>query len=161
MLRYVSRLVILLGWIAATPALAQSPDESGNAATTASAVAYLDTYGDLDVDALSRIYAEDARFVDETSLILPDPFNWEGRDAILAGIRGWREASLRHIDYELSSIFEAADRVVFVGDVLTERDGPDGPVRYRYPAVTIVTLSDGMVVEHRDYIDYRGGLRID
>lgn len=161
MLRHVSRLLILLGWIAATPVLAQSPDESGNASTIASAVAYLDTYGDLDVAGLALVYSEDARFIDETSLILPHPFNWEGRDAILAGIRGWRDASLRQIDYELSSVFEAADRVVFVGDVVTEVAGANGPVRYRYPAVTIVTLSGGMVVEHRDYIDYRGGLRID
>lgn len=147
--------------IGAAPAIAQTPRQSGDVATIDAARAYLDAYGDLNVDALARLYAEDADFIDETSRIMPNPFIWEGRGAILAGIQGWREDSVEHIGYELTSIFEAANRVVFVGSVVTDLRGPGGPVRYRFPTVTIITLAGGLVVEHRDYVDYRGAERID
>lgn len=146
--------------MAPAAAFAQSHRVSGDPVTIGTAQAYLEAYGDLDLQALAQLYAEDADFIDETSRIQPKPFIWEGRDAILAGIGEWRE-SVEHIEYELTSVFEAAHRVVFIGNVVTDLRGPGGRVRYRFPTVTIVTLTGGRVVEHRDYVDYKAAARVD
>lgn len=146
--------------LCAAPACAQTPRQSGHADVIATATTYLHAYENLDVVALADIYAEDADFIDDTSRIMPNPFVWHGREAVLAGIQGWRDDSVEHITYELEQVFESARRVVFIGYVVTDLRGPNGQVRYRYPTVTIVTLRDGLVIEHRDYVDYAAATRV-
>lgn len=138
----------------AHPVWAQSARPRSDQAVIEAARSYLVAYGDLDTDALAQIYADDAVFIDETSRIMPAPFIWHGRDQILEQLAKWRADSVNHIGYDVTSVFEAAGRVVFIGHVVTDLDGPNGPVRYRFPIVTIVTMTEGRVAEHRDYVDY-------
>lgn len=135
-----------------------SPRQSGDRAAISRALEYLDAYERLDVAELSHHYAEGANFVDETSLALPEPFIWTGRDSILAGITRWK-STVRGLDYRLTDAFESAGRVVLVGTVDSISRGPNGDVTFIFPIVTIVTLEGDHVVEHRDYADYAGARR--
>ncbi|MEZ5960894.1 MAG: nuclear transport factor 2 family protein [Hyphomonadaceae bacterium] len=138
-----------------------SAQERGEPSARETAQSYLEAYSALDLDRLATLYAESAEFNDPTSTHVEGiggPFVWHGRDAILAGIRNWSR-SIRSLHYEVERVYEASGRVVFIGAVYPEVDGPSGPVRYRYPIVTIVTIEDGLVTEHRDYTDYASGAR--
>lgn len=157
MLRIAIAAAALL--FAAAPCEAQTqPRQSGDAAAIERARAYLQDYEQLDLAALSRHYSERADFVDETSRAFPEPFIWTGRDAILAGIGRWKD-TVRRLEYRVADTFESAGRVVFIGTVDSVSPGPDGDVTMVFPVVTIVTLEEGLVVEHRDYADYAGTIR--
>lgn len=135
---------------------------SGNAETIAVARSYMDAYQALDLTRLEAFYAEDVAFNDPTSVRVPGiggPFVWRGRSEVLAGIRGWT-AYVRSLNYNVERIYEASGQVVFVGDVNPVVSTPNGTAQFRYHIVTIVTLEDGHVVEHRDYTDYAGAAQV-
>lgn len=121
---------------------------------------YIAAYERLDIDALRPLYAENVEFIDETSLGFPQPFMWSGRDAVLAGIESWK-ATVKHIDYDVSRMFEMEGRVVIIGTADTLSERPDGrQAAFRFHIVTVVTFKDGEVVEHRDYVDYAAAERL-
>jgi ketosteroid isomerase-like protein len=135
--------------LAGGAALAQDTPE-------AVAEAYLAAYQAQDFAALETLYAEDAVFIDPTSETVPGiggPFDWTGREAILAGIRGWGATRL---EYEIDRSYSASGHVVFDGAVAAIYETQAGSVAYRYPIITIVTVEDGHVTEHRDYTDFSG-----
>ena len=145
----------------AAPATAQSAHR-GDAPTIARALAYLDAYQVLDLERLETLYAEDATFDDPTSLRVPGiggPFVWRGRSEIMAGIRTWSQ-SVTSLRYDIEDIYEASGRVVVQGAVNPVVATPNGAVQFRYRIVTIVTVEDGMVREHRDYTDYAGATQV-
>lgn len=152
------RRVILCLLAAATLSanVGAAPELHGDAAVIAQARAYLDAYARLDLVALERFYAEDAAFNDPTSEAVADiggPFIWRGRREILAGIGRWK-LSTKSLNYRLDRVYEASNHVVFVGEVLPLVAGANGTTQYAYPIVTIVTIANGKVVEHRDYTNY-------
>jgi ketosteroid isomerase-like protein len=154
----VRRAVVFLLALASTGAAAraEAPSVHGNAATIAEARAYLDAYARLDLAALERLYAEDANFNDPTSETVPGiggPFVWRGRAAILAGIGRWKQ-SVKSLNYEVERIYEASGHVVFVGEVRPVVQGDKRLTQYAYPIVTIVTIANSKVAEHRDYTNY-------
>ena len=122
--------------------------------------AYLEAYETQDFDSLAALYAPDARFVDPTSFDVPDttpPIDWRGRDTIIAGLQGWGVAE---VDYQIDRSFTASGRTIFDGSVTAVFANNGDAVSYRFPIITIVTVADGHVVEHRDYTDYAGAQRI-
>ena len=124
------------------------------------AQAYLAAYQAQDFDALAALYAEDAVFIDPTSFDvgnITQPIDWQGRDAILSGLRSWNVARL---EYAVDRNYQASGRTVFDGAVTAVYALEDGDQHYRFPIITIVTVQDGQVVEHRDYTDYAGMQRI-
>lgn len=142
-------------------AAAQTPT-SGNAETIAVARAYMDAYQALDLHRLEAFYAEDVAFNDPTSVQAPGvggPFIWRGRAEVLAGIRDWK-SYVHSLNYNVEHIYEASGQVVFVGDVNPLVSTANGPAQYRYHIVTIVTVEDGQVAEHRDYTDYAGAVQV-
>ncbi|MEQ1808995.1 MAG: nuclear transport factor 2 family protein [Terricaulis sp.] len=154
------RAVIVL-WIAlavAAPAAAQN-SQRDHEATIAAATAYLDAYQAFDLERLETLYAEEATFDDPTSLHLAGvngaPFVFRGRDAILNGIRYWMQNSVTSLHYDVEEVYESSGRVVFVGAATA-----NGPSRWRFRIVTIVTIENGLVVEHRDYTDYWGATQV-
>ena len=76
-----------------------------------------------------------------------------GREAILAGIRGWGATRL---EYTIDRSYSASGHVVFDGAIAAIYETQTGSVAYRYPIITIVTVEDGHVTEHRDYTDFSG-----
>lgn len=154
------RAVMIL-WAALTfaaPAAAQTAQRE-HEATIAAATAYLDAYQAFDLERLEALYAEDATFDDPTSLLLTGvngaPFVFRGRDAILNGIRFWMQNSVTSLRYDVEEIYESSGRVVFIGAATA-----NGPSRWRFRIVTIVTIENGLVVEHRDYTDYWGANQV-
>ena len=120
------------------------------------AEAYLAAYESQDFVALRALYAEDAVFIDPTSAnvqpITP-PISWRGRDAIIEGLRSWGVARM---DYTLDRTFHASGQVVFDGTSDVIYQTPNGELTYRFPIITIITVANGQVTEHRDYTDYAG-----
>lgn len=149
----------LLLFFSLTVAHADSPQPHGNAAVIAQANAYLEAYARLDTAALERLYAEDAVFNDPTSAAVPGiggPFAWKGRAEILGRLREWAKTT-KSLTYDVERLFEASNHVVFVGAVRPLVKTAQGEVQYRYPIVTIITITNGRVSEHRDYTNYGAG----
>ncbi|MGE0737457.1 MAG: nuclear transport factor 2 family protein [Alphaproteobacteria bacterium] len=156
-MKWFAGLLLVLG-----AGSAQAEIVSGDAATISVARAYLEAYQRLDVQRLESHYADDVEFNDPTSLRVAGiggPFVWRGREAVLSGVRRWAR-SIQSLNYDIDRIYEASGRVVFVGGVTSAVRTPGGLVRYRYPIVTIVTISDGRISEHRDYTDYAGAVQV-
>jgi ketosteroid isomerase-like protein len=152
---------VMMFWVAlavAAPAAAQ-PSQGDHEATIAAATAYLDAYQAFDLERLEALYAEDATFDDPTSLHLTGvngaPFVFRGRDAILDGIRHWIRQSVTSLQYDVEEVYESSGRVVFIGAATS-----NGSTQWRFRIVTIVTIENGLVVEHRDYTDYWGATQV-
>lgn len=124
------------------------------------AEAYLDAYRQQDLDAMREFYAEGARFLDPTSFGIPAitaPIDWQGADAIIAGIASW---GIDHMRYHLDRSYESSNAVVFDGSADVTYATPSGERTFNYPIITIITIRGGQVVEHRDYTDYDGAREI-
>ncbi|HAQ36258.1 MAG: hypothetical protein CMF74_07245 [Maricaulis sp.] len=148
MVRYLiaAAIALLAGHAAAQEA--ETPDTIADA--------YLAAYQAQDFDALAGWIAADAVFIDPTSEAVPgiaEPFHWTGRDAILAGMRSWGASRL---EYEIDRRYSASGHVIFDGAVAAIYETPDGVTAYRYPIITILTIAEGQVIEHRDYTDFSG-----
>lgn len=150
---------VFLLLLSLTVARADAPQPHGNAAVIAHANAYLDAYAKLDTAALAHLYAEDAVFNDPTSATVPGiggPFVWRGRSEILAHLREWAKTT-KSLNYDVDRRYEASNHVVFVGAVKPLVKTAKGDVQHRYPIVTIITITNGRVSEHRDYTNYAAG----
>tara|TARA_R110000744_G_scaffold84678_4_gene165704 strand:+ start:6626 stop:7123 length:498 start_codon:yes stop_codon:yes gene_type:complete len=150
----MNRLVLCL---LACPTLAAPARATGTASNSRNiAEAYLAAYQRQDHDAMRALYAETARFIDPTSLAIPQitpPIDWRGADAIIAGISSWGIAQL---SYEIDRSYESSDAVIFDGRTVVSYQTGIGERRFVYPIITIITVQDGKVVEHRDYTDFAG-----
>lgn len=119
---------------------------------------YLAAYAALEYETMHGLYAEDAVFLDPTSFdIVQDRIEWQGADAIITGIQGW---GLAAIDYQIQRTYEASGQVIFeaVADV-TYGEAYNNRV-FRYNIVTVLTVQDGQITEHRDYTDFAGATEI-
>lgn len=123
------------------------------------AEAYLTAYEHQDYDTMRALYAADANFVDPTSFHLPQmpPIDWRSPDAIIEGISSWGVSGL---EYHLDRSYTASGAVVFDGNADVIYATPSGARIFNYPIVTIITVSDRLVVEHRDYTDYANSREI-
>jgi ketosteroid isomerase-like protein len=124
------------------------------------ATAYLEAYQSGNYATMREYYAEDAVFIDPTSFEVPnigDTIHWQGADAIIAGISAWGASGL---EYTFDRIYESSGRVIFDGATHVIYPGDDGGVVYNYPIITIITIEDGQVTEHRDYTDFTGATLI-
>ncbi|MBP6014738.1 MAG: nuclear transport factor 2 family protein [Alphaproteobacteria bacterium] len=156
MIKFMQALILFLSLAVAH---AEAPQPYGNAAVIAQANAYLAAYAKLDINALERLYTEDAVFNDPTSTNVPGiggPFVWKGRAEILAHLREWAKTT-KSLNYDVERRYEASNHVVFVGAVKPLVKTAKGDVQYRYPIVTIITIANGRVSEHRDYTNYAAG----
>lgn len=124
---------------------------------------YLDAYQSLDLAMLETFYSDDADFNDPTSIEvrgIGGPFVWRGRANILEGMRSWLAGGVTSLKYEIDDVYEASGRVVFVGAINSFIAAPAGLVQFHYRIVTIVTIENGLVSEHRDYTDYAGATKV-
>jgi len=133
-------------------------DTSREPTTIEIAQTYLDAYLAQDVEVLRDMYAPEVVFTDRTSLDIADitaPFHYEGKDEVLGFIEllGKTVVNAR---YELDRAFEASGEVVFIGQGVFTFAGDSGQLEYRAAVVTIVSVRDGLITEHRDYADYKG-----
>tara|TARA_R110002073_G_scaffold19336_3_gene70668 strand:- start:7160 stop:7624 length:465 start_codon:yes stop_codon:yes gene_type:complete len=117
---------------------------------------WLDAYETQDFDAIRALLTDGSRFIDPTSFERPEvsnPIDWTGPDAIIEGIAAW---GMTAGHYTIHNTFEASGRVVFQAEMRVTYGAGEAAVSYLYPIVTIVTVEDGHVAEHRDYTDFNG-----
>lgn len=115
------------------------------------AQAYLQAYEAQDFDRLRGYYSDDAVFIDQTSFgvaQVEEDIHWQGPDAIIAGIKSW---GLARGQYRLDRVFESSNIVVFDAEMDAVYETSAGTRIYRYPIITILTIENGKVMEHRDY----------
>ncbi len=155
----ITAALLVLTLFSIHPTVAAEPTRHGNAAVISLAESYLAAYARLDLAVLERLYAENAVFNDPTSADVPGiggPFVWSGRREILTRIGDWRK-TIRSLNYDVERVYESSNQVVFVGEVKPLVVTSKGPIQYGYPIVTIVTIANGVVTEHRDYTNYAAG----
>ncbi|QNL19837.1 nuclear transport factor 2 family protein [Hyphobacterium sp. CCMP332] len=120
--------------------------------------AWLTAYQAQDFDAARGLLTHESVFIDPTSFgreNFGEPINWTGADAIISGISSW---GLAGAEYSFDRVYESPGRVIYDGSVLvTYQNG----ARYDFPIITIVTVADGHLVEHRDYTDFDGAVRLE
>lgn len=154
-MRFMAGLMMAL---ATTTSASAQPAPPRFAATTAAtapvADAYFAAYIARNWDALEPLLAEPAVFEDPTALHVFGPVRSEGRTAIMerfrvgyAGISRMAFAPTRRMMSGNVAIYEGAlDFALDIGNGLV--------VESVNPMVIILTVEDGRVVSHRDYVDY-------
>ena len=118
------------------------------------AQAYISAYERQDFDAMRDLMADDAVFIDPTSFDLAfvrEPVHWTGADEVLAGISAW---NIARGEYHFDRVYEAAGRIVFDASMDVYYATSEGERGFRYPIITIVTVENGLVTEHRDYTGF-------
>lgn len=128
----------------AAPALGQSEPVTV-------ARAYIAAYEAQDFDAMRDFMSADMVFIDPTSFDLvhvSEAAHWSGPDDIIAGISAW---NIQSGEYRIDRLYEAAGRVIVDGEFDARLATETGTRTFRYPIVTIITVEDGLVLEHRDY----------
>lgn len=146
------------GCVTSRASTAKTVERTGDAAKIAVASKYLDAYATLNVERMASMYAEDATFIDPTSENapgVPQTLHFTGRDTIV-GVLGEYAKNYRCLRYDFDRVYESGDCVVFVGRITAQLQADPKPLTLRSSIVTIVTVKDGRVAEHRDYYDYQG-----
>ncbi len=152
----MNRLKIAI--IASVASMASIAGAQDAAPARHTADAWLAAYQAQDFEAAREFLTDESVFIDPTSFgreNFGEPINWTGPDAIINGISSW---GLVNGEYRFDRVYESPGRVIYDGNVLvTYGNG----AQYDYPIITIVTVSDGRLVEHRDYTDFDGAVRVE
>lgn len=119
---------------------------------------YLAAYKKLDSGSAKPLLAQDFRFIDPTSESLESPFITYGREAVLQKWRDYLDTVDEHIFIlDIERRYSYSGHVVLIGKG-GWRSVANGTVsEARMPFVTVISVQDGMIVEHRDYVDYETG----
>ncbi len=149
---------MFLSLCAASASLAVQP-ASADLTAEDHARAYMAAYSELDLDAMRAWLNEDTVFVDETYAEDgdPGPHILNGEDAVIALLENFvAELNPIGLNFEWDFVFESNDRVVFSGWVNARypTENPDEVFQWRARQVTILTVRDGQVVEHRDFANW-------
>lgn len=152
------RTILISAALALTGASAHAQDMS-EAETVARA--YMAAYSRIDLDEMTALVSDDVLFVDATATGTGDPdgLSGQGREAMRALLQDFVDQYHPiELGFVWDEVFESNSRVVFIGHVnaLYPTEDPAQRFRWRSQHVTVVTVEDGRVVEHRDYANYPG-----
>ncbi|MDE1467682.1 nuclear transport factor 2 family protein [Aurantiacibacter sp. D1-12] len=142
----------------AAPAAAQDTPQPDYAAvgeaTAPVADAYFAAYTSRDWDAAEALLAEHADFVDPTATLVFGEVTSDGRAAIMERFRV-SYAGITHMEFVSGSRMVSAETAIYEGALHWGFDLGDGTlVDAVTPMVIVLTVEDGRVVHHRDYVDY-------
>lgn len=143
---------------AAAPLSAQDAPELDYAAvgqaTAPVADAYLAAYTSRKWDALEPILAEDADFRDPTATLVFGGILSEGRAAIMDRFRNGY-SHITHMEFVTDSRMISGEIGIYQGVLHWGLDIGEGKtVDSATPMVIVLTVENGKVVHHRDYVDY-------
>ncbi len=149
--------MIMLASAAALSLATQTEPADTSALETAQA--YMAAYSALDLDTMRNWLNEETVFSDETYVQGEEtgPHTLTGEDAVIALLQDFKdEYNPLALNFEWDQVFESNNRVVFTGWVNarypTDTDGE--LFQWRSPQVTILTMQDGQVVHHRDFVNW-------
>ncbi|MEN7538551.1 nuclear transport factor 2 family protein [Aurantiacibacter flavus] len=125
-----------------------------SAATAPVAEAYFQAYTSRDWDALEGLLADNATFRDPTATLVFGGVESVGREAMMERFRlGY--AGITHMEFTPFRQIVSGDVALAEGALHWGLDLGEGhTVDSVTPMVIVLTLADGKVVEHRDYVDY-------
>lgn len=125
-----------------------------SAATAPVADAYFAAYTARDWDRLEPLLAPDASFQDPTATHVFGGVLSEGRDAMMQRFRvGY--AGITDMTFAIDRRLISGDIAIYEGALNWGLDLGDGTlVDSVTPMVIVLTVEDGKVVKHRDYVDY-------
>lgn len=133
-----------------------APVSSGD---TELAERYLTALYGQNLELLEELADEDILFQDSTATHFPNgPWRYQGREAVV----GFFRSSLEGVDstgFEIIRKFTSGEQTVLEVVYWTKGDGkllgaPGVTLELRVPGVTVITVREGKVVEHQDFIDY-------
>lgn len=149
----------------APPAMAQTADAAASAAKPPSyaavsaatipvADAYFTAYIGNDWDALEPLLAETASFQDPTATRLFGKVLSEGRTAMMERFRvGY--AGISHMEFVKNRSLISDQTAIYEGALHWGTDLGDGTIVDSVtPMVIVLTVVDGKIVRHIDYVDY-------
>lgn len=121
---------------------------------------YMEAYSNIDWDGMLALSDENIIFTDETGMgegVPADGYRDEGIAERRASLQAFSDGS--HpitLGFQWDTVFESNGQVVFMGEVNalfpTQADGQ--LFSWRSPQVSVITVRDGKVVEHRDFANY-------
>ncbi len=121
---------------------------------------YFEAYQALDFKKMSKLYADDVVFTDPTfSAINPAGFHLKGKDNVIKTLTEGFHGTLKW-KLEFNSKFKTGQYVIVSGTIHSETKGavwgkPEKEkLRFDHSFTTILKFHKGIIVEHRDYIDY-------
>jgi ketosteroid isomerase-like protein len=123
------------------------------------ALRYLEHLYGSELEALEEITSDDLLFHDATSSVFPGgPWRYEGRAQVLDFFR----RSIQGVEsqsFEVLRRFTSGEQTVLELTYRTRGDGaalgyPGVILKLEVPAVTVIRVRDGLVVEHEDFVDY-------
>lgn len=143
---------------ATVPSLAQEGERpsygSVGEATAPVADAYFNAYIGRDWDVLETMLVEGSSFQDPTATYVFGGVLSEGREAMMSRFRNGY-ASLTHMEFAVTRRIISGDIAIYEGALDWGIDLGDAKVVDSVtPMVIILTVKDGKVITHRDYVDY-------
>ena len=153
-MKYLAAIAMML----ITPAFAEDVDES-SAVTFAEE--YLAAYSTFDTALMEPFLSDDMVFYDPTSSTQNadgGPFWFTGKNAVLKGLGDYAgQFASFSVSYNVERQYDSQGVVVFIGQLGYEGETNDGRTfDGSLPVVTAVTVKDGAVVKHTDFLDYNG-----
>lgn len=147
----------LFATVSAPLSAQEAPRQDYTAVTAAGAPvadAYFAAYIARDWDALEALLAADASFQDPTATHVFGGVLSEGSDAMMQRFRvGY--AGISHMEFVKNRVLHSGDIAIYEGVLHWGLDLGDGTlVDSVTPMAIVLTVEDGKVVKHRDYVDY-------
>lgn len=116
--------------------------------------AYFDAYIGRDWDALELLLSEEASFEDPTATRVFGPIRSDGSAAMMERFRSGYSV-ITHMRFDLDRRLVSGDVGVYEGTLDWGVDiGNGSTVAAVSPMVIVITVAEGKVVKHRDYLDY-------
>lgn len=120
---------------------------------------YFQAYLDQRHDVMEQLYAPEVSFQDPTAAYFGGPSStlYQGRDSVVAMMdRVFQPIS--HFAFDVEDAWFSNHHAVFMGTVrftlIAAANGTAEDVTFEHSAVFVITVVDGQVVAHRDFVDY-------
>ncbi|HNU07682.1 MAG TPA: nuclear transport factor 2 family protein [Pyrinomonadaceae bacterium] len=152
------RFALILMFLAAAVAVSaqrQQDFETTTAATEVTAKKYFDSYMKLDWNGVEGLLASDATFEDAAAEI---PYGWKkqtGKDNVMKHFRKEYAALTGMNANNLHSYFSGEVAVFEMELEYRVKNAKSEIVTATMPLVTILTVRSGLVIDHKDFGDYR------
>jgi len=120
---------------------------------------YFQAYLDQRHDVMEQLYAPEVSFQDPTAAYFGGPSStlYQGRDSVVMMMDRVFQ-SISHFTFDVTGTLVSNHHTVFMGTtrftLLAAAAGTPRDVTFEHSAVFVITVVDGRVVAHRDFVNY-------
>lgn len=114
---------------------------------------YAEAYFNMDFDKMAIFMHEDFNFLDPTATLV---FGWSNPKGIDSAVNFFKTnySSLLEMNPTFTRKFFSGETAMFEMNLKFNFKVDEDTININMPLVTVLTLKDGKVIEHRDYGDY-------